>query len=224
MTKPLLVALVVAAGSALAVTPAHAAKPRLMPNCAAKKSKTLAQSAQGRVYSIGTTAYLCGFKTNKRFALGDSEECQNQTEVGDFRFGNGVLGYTTVSCGLVSGQSTIVVRSLRTGKAKLVGSPVDQQWEGGESSGSIDNWEMKPNGSIVWVGRNSGYVTTQDGPRPPANDLVQVWKNEQGTLTKLDEGPEILPQSLALGTQSRESGEAPIYWRKGATTLSGSLR
>src|SRR3954470_19643391 len=118
----------VVAGLALfgAAAPANAAKkPKLLPNCAAKKSKTIAQSADGRIYRVGTTAFACSFKANKRFELGDTDECQNQSKVGDFRFGKGIVGYIDSSCGLVSGNEGIVVRSLRTGKIVNGGSSVD---------------------------------------------------------------------------------------------------
>jgi hypothetical protein len=223
-----LVITALAAGLAVcgAAAPATAAtKKKPLPNCAAKKSKTIAQSAEGRVYRIGTTAYGCQLKANKRFVLGDTEECQNQTQAGDFRFGKGVVGYKTTSCGLVSGNNLVIVKNLRTGSVKLVGEPVDHTWEGGESSTSIDNWEMASDGSIVWVGRNSGFVTTPGSPPAPSDVLVQVWKNEQGTNTKLDEGSSIAPDSLALGTLlNQETGELPIYWRNGATTKSATLR
>src|SRR3954470_8184324 len=126
----------VVAGLALGVAaaPANAAKkPKLLPNCAAKKSKTIAQSAEGRIYRVGTTAFACSFKANKRFELGDTDECQNQTEVGDFRFGKGIVGYIAGGCGLVSGTESVVVRNLKTGKIVNSGSPVDHTFPGGES-------------------------------------------------------------------------------------------
>src|SRR3954453_13548545 len=109
-----------AAGLALfgSAVPAQAAKkkPVALPNCAAKKSKTIAQSAEGRIYRVGTTAFACSFKANKRFELGETDDSQNQSQVEDFRFGKGIVGYIDGSCGLVSGSETIVVRNLRTGK------------------------------------------------------------------------------------------------------------
>jgi hypothetical protein len=220
-----LILVAAAACCAAAPTTATAAKKKPLPDCAARKSTTLAASADARVYSVGSTAYLCAYKKNKRFALGDSHECQNQTEVGDFRFGDGVIGYLASSCGLVSGQSSVVVRDLKTGKVKWSGSPVDQAWQGGESSKSIDTWAMKPNGSIAWIGRNSGFVTVPGGPPAPAADTIQVWKNEQGTATKLDSGADIVRGSLALGSESdTATGAAPVYWRKGAAVFTATVK
>jgi hypothetical protein len=217
--------LTLAAACCAAVPATATAANRTPANCVPKKSKTLAASAEARVYSIGTTAYACRFGARTSFLLGDTKECQNQTEVGDFRLGKGVLGYETSSCGLVSGQGEILVLDLRTGRTKWSGSPVDQTWSGGESSTSIEAWEMKRNGSIAWIGRNSGFVTTPGGGPAPANDLIQVWKNERGKVTKLDEGPDIATGSLALGSLSnRSTGAAPIYWRNGATAMSATLR
>ena len=210
------------------VAPATAAKkkPKLLPNCAAKKSKTIAQSAEGRIYSIGTNAYACSFKANKRFFLGDTDECQNQSKVEDFRFGKGIVGYLDGSCGLVSGSESIVVRNLKTGKIVNSGSPVDHTFPGGESSTSISSWGLKPNGSIAWIGTNSGFVTTQGGPPAPATDLIQVWKREAGTAgTKLDEGPDVVAGSLAVGAESDvNTGLSPVYWTKGTATFSSTLK
>jgi hypothetical protein len=213
-----------AAGVAVfgAAAPANAAKKaKLLPNCAAKKSKTIAQSADGRIYRVGTTAFACSFKANKRFELGDTDECQNQTEVGDFRFGRGIVGYIASSCGLVSGTEAVVVRNLRTGKIVNSGSPVDRTFDGGESSTSIGSWGLKPNGSTAWIGRNHGFVTTPGSPSAPP-DLVQVWKHELGApAAKLDEGGDIATGSLALGA---EGDPAPLYWLNGSTVKSATLR
>jgi len=223
MKKPsLALALLATLGLAAAPTPASAAK-KPLPNCAAKKSKTIAQSADGRIYRVGTTAFACSFKANKRFELGDTDECQNQTRVGDFRFGRGIVGYIGSSCGLVSGTETVVVRNLKTGRIVNSGSPVDHTWDGGESSTSIGSWGLKPNGSIAWIGRNYGFVTTPGSPPAPANELVQVWKREIGaTAAKLDEGPGIITESVAVGAGS--AAEVPVYWRNGSTAMSATLR
>ena len=216
------VALALLATLGLAAAPANAAKKKAkpLPNCAAKKSKTIAQSAEGRVYRVGTTAFACSFKANKRFELGDADECQNQTRVDDFRFGKGIVGYIASGCGLVSGTDTIVVRNLKTGKIVNSGSPVDHKWDGGESSTSIGSWGLKANGSIVWTGRNFGFVTTPGSPPAPP-ELLQVWKHEVGTpAVKLDEGADVVPGSLAVG----EGDPAPVYWTKGASAFSSTLK
>jgi hypothetical protein len=216
--------LTLAACCAAVAPTAAVAKNKTPANCAFKKSKTLAASAEARAYSIGTTAYVCRFNARTSYLLGDTRECQNQTKVSDFRLGKGALGYEALSCGLVSGQGEVRVIDLKTGRTKWGASPVDQTWSGGESSTAITAWEMKRNGSLAWIGRNYGFVTTPSGPAAPANDLVQVWKNEAGKVTKLDEGPDIDVGSLALGSLSDRTGRAPIYWRKGDGVFSATLR
>ena len=220
----LALALVATAGLAAVPGPATAAKKaKLLPNCAAKKSKTIAQSADGRIYRIGTDAYACSFKANKRFFLGDTDECQNQSRVGDFRFGKGIVGYIDSSCGLESGDESIVVRSLRTGKIVNSGSPVDRVG-GGESSTEISSWGMKPNGSLAWAGRNYGFVTGPGSPTAPP-ELRQVWKREVGADgVKLDEGADIVGGSVAVGTSDFTTGLAPVYWANGTTLKSATLR
>jgi hypothetical protein len=221
----LALALLATVGLAAAPGSASAAKkkPKLLPNCAAKKSKTVAQSAEGRVYSIGTDAFICSFKANKRFFIGDTDECQNQSRVGDFHFGNGIVGYIDSSCGLESGDESIVVKSLKTGKTVNSGSPVDRSG-GGESSTEISSWAMKPNGSIAWAGRNYGFVTSQGSPPPPP-ELRQVWKREVGApAVKLDEGADIVGGSVAVGTSDFTTGLAPVYWAKGTTLFSSTLK
>ena len=223
-TASVVLAAALVAGAALAPASAPAAKKKQLPGCAAKKSTTLAANKDGRVYSVGFNAYACGYKTNKRFLLGDTSECQNQTEADDFRLGDGVLGYMETSCGLVSGNSTIRVISLKTGKTKYAGSPVDATWSGGEYSTDFGSWEMKRNGSIAWIGHFGGFVTTPTSGPPPAEEF-QVWKNDANGEAKLDSGPNIVRDSLALGSEADlDTGLSPIYWLKGSTPVKGALK
>ena len=217
-------ALALLATLGVAAAPANAAKKKAkpLPNCAAKKSKTIAQSAEGRVYRIGTDAYICSFKANKRFFVGDTDECQNQSLVDDFRFGRGIVAYIDASCGLVSGDQGIRVLNLKTGKLVNGGSPVDHTFDGGESSTAIRSWALRPNGSIAWIGQNYGFVTTPGSPPAPVNDLIQVWKREIGaTAAKLDEGSDVVVGSLAVGA---EGDPAPVYWANGSSVKSATLR
>jgi hypothetical protein len=223
MSKKTLV-LAVAAAWCAAVPATASAAPKQLPNCASKGSKTLAASKDGRVLRIGPRVFACHFKRNQRYLLGYAKECQNQTRVGDFRFGNGLLGFVQTNCGLVSGQSDVVVIELKTGRIQWMGPPVGEVPDfRGEYSLSIASWEMKPNGSIAWIGHIGNFVTTPDsGPAPPEN--YEVWKSDQGRRTKLDDGADIVPGSLALGSRSDTAGRAPIYWQKGTSVFSGTLK
>jgi hypothetical protein len=222
-TGSVLLAAALLAGAALAPGSAGA-KTKLLPNCAAKKSTTLAANKDGRVYSVGFNAYACSYKANKRFLLGDTSECQNQTEADDFRLGDGVLGYMATSCDLVSGNSTIRVISLKTGKPKYSASPVDATWSGGDYSTDFGSWEMKRNGSIAWIGHFGNFVTTPTSGPPPAEQF-QVWKIDADGAVKLDSGANIDRGSLALGSfEDPDTGLSPIYWIKGGTPVKGALK
>jgi hypothetical protein len=77
---------------------------------------------------------------------------------------------------------------------------------------------MRSNGSLAWIGER--YPFDKDD----APNQYQVWKLEAAsprTPQKLDEGGNIDPRSLAAGRRGRA---APVYWRKGGTVFSATLR
>lgn len=187
-------------------------KPR---SCNVKGSATLALSTQGRVYARRGRVFACSSRTRKRTRLGVDGECQGSIAVSDFRFGRGVLGFKETSCNLDTGDQAIRVINLRTGRTRFRVRAVElaEAQALGEFSTEIPNWAMKRNGSVAWIGR--AYNITPEE--------FQVWKFEVSNpgARLLDRGANIDPDSLAVGLRGTES---PVYWRKGGTVFSSTLR
>jgi hypothetical protein len=216
---------ILAAALALVVlAPQADAKKKHRAPCSARHSTTLLQTKKARVYSVprlgGDTAYACLFKKRKAYRLGFTSECQNETQATDYRLAGRYVGYVTTSCELVSGTSDVVVRDLTTGHVKWAGQAAAGTQTGPEDpSTDVRDLAMKPDGSVVWMGR---YDANSSGQ----NQDNQVWKLEPGAPsggTLVDGGTDVAPDSLALSNSTPASGLTAFYWMRAGVTKSGTL-
>jgi hypothetical protein len=219
-TCSIALALAVGLATVVAPAPALAAKKKPLPNCAAKKSKTLDESKDARVYQLGTNIYACRNKKNKRVLLG-SDECQNDTAAGDFTLKGNYVGWVASSCGLVSGTSQIEVTDLNTGKTLYSASAatrISGVSGGQETNTSVAGYVMRENGSVAWIGvYGDDTTTTVDSPA----DEVQVRRLQPGSADGgdiVDQGQSIVLDSLALAGDG-----TGFYYRKGASPLFAPL-
>ena len=214
---------IVASAALAAAAPAQAAGTRNpQKDCAAKKSRTLAASAQARVYGVGRKAYLCAYRSNRRLFLGNPVECESQIEVDDFRFGDGAVGFKESFCEHQPGTSTIRVVAIASLATKYKSSAATDVRFGAKFSNTTDAWTLKANGSFAWIGEATLFSSDSSPGR-----LVQVWKvdADNPTGTKLDEGASIAPGSLALSPLTdSSSGLAALYWKNGTTIEETSLK
>jgi hypothetical protein len=217
-TGSVLLTAAIVLGAALTPGSAMAAKKKLLPNCAAKKSTTLEATKDARVYQVGSEIFACRNKKNRRVHLA-SDECQNGDAAGRFTLKGNYVGWIDTSCGLVSGVDTIVVTNLNTGKILHQASAAERTPAGvdgkEERNTFVSDYVMKDNGSVAWIGvyGNDG-TTTVDSPA----DEVQVRKLE-GTsgVQVVDQGQTVQLESLALAADG-------FYYRKGATPLFATLQ
>lgn len=220
MPKTFALALGLALATAVAPGAALAAKKKPLPNCAAKKSTTLAVTKDARVYQLGTNIYACRNKKNRRVLLG-SDECQNDTAASNFTLKGKFVGWVASSCGLVSGTDQIRVNNLDTGKTLYSASAatrISSVPGGQETNTSVTDYVMKANGSVAWIGTyGDDSTTTIDSP----SDEVQVRRLQPGAPAGgeiVDQGQNVVLDSMALATD-----EGGFYYRKGTTPLFAPL-
>jgi hypothetical protein len=221
-TGALVAAAAILTGAALAPATATAAK--ALPNCAAKKSTTLAATKDARVYSVrtkngGERRYACRNKKNKRVFLG-GDECQNDTEAGSFTLKGKYVGWIASSCGLVAGTSQIRVTDLNTGKTLYSASAASRTTSvagGQETNTFVADYVMKDNGSVAWIGVfGDDGTTTVDSPA----DEVQVRRLQPGAPA----GGEIVDQGQTVVLESLALAQDGFYYRKGATPMFAPLQ
>jgi hypothetical protein len=224
--KPTVVSIALAALTVALFLAAPEAGARKRAPCTARHDKTVLATDRSRVFTVPAhgerVAYACLYKKNRRRRLGLIGECQNETQASDFRLGGPYVGYEDTVCGLVAGSTLVKVLNLKTGRVKYsapgatgTASPSE------EASFGVSDFEMKANGSIVWIG---SFDQDSNGVDDPATDSRQVRKLEPGSPAGgavVDSGLGIAEGSLAL---SSSSGEAtPFYWQRDGAVFAGLL-
>lgn len=183
--------------------------------CSGKGAKGIVSSGTARVFSLPSGGerkiYACLYSQNKKRFLGWDDECQNMTAASGFLLAGPYVGYTTTTCGLVSGDMSVVVRNIKTNKVKHGSSAVTN--DGGpadEPSTYVTDLVMTKTGSIGWIGE---FDLKSDGVGNEG-DNRQVRVLFEGGGSVVQEGLGIFPGSLALGPQQKE-GFSWLYWSFG---------
>lgn len=223
MRRLVIVLLALLALAALAAVPGAADAKKKKPTCARKGSHTLLSTNRSTVFWKGGAAnvYACLFKKGKPRRLGQLEECQNTIQASDFRLGGKYVGFESTSCNLDNGDTAVKVIDLKTGHTKWSAPGATGTFGPGDDSTDVTDFEMKPNGSIVWM----GYFDQSSNDVGPGDER-QVRKLEPGAPaggTVVDSGMNLVPGSLALSSTTPESGLTPFYWTKGSTPSSSTL-
>jgi len=204
--------------------------------CAKKGSRTVLSGRQARVYRTpGVLARLhgCLYRTGRSFYLGGDDCKAPQGKLTYLRLAGTHVAYLTTSCpppGEVTFTS-VAVASLRKGRRREFGpylarSPPSypcfpyEPCSLGAGFNDVTALELKPNGSIAWIGRRRGrYRPTSPFEEVPYT-LYEVRKAERfGDSVLLDSGADIDPGSLRLG-----KGRTTVSWTRGGVESSAPLR
>jgi hypothetical protein len=181
--------------------------------CARAHSRTIAASAQVRVYDAGRRAqfarFACSLKTRRVSYLGRGNldiagsGIQNETAAGNF------AGYQAARCDRLEGdcrRSDVRVIDARTGK--IARSP-----RLGIGAIGLAGLALRGDGALAYVTAVSMGMST----------VYEVHRFAGGSDTVLDTGPDVDPLSLALGSST-------VYWtragipRSAPETVSGRER
>lgn len=176
---------------------AHRTGPIRFRDCRNHRAKTLLRTAAGRVFQQLVwrpgrsgpggnnwidAAYGCLFSVNEPFVLGQDDD--DDFDLDSFRLAAPFVAYEEQACaGLGCGYS-VIVRDLRDG-GKLREAPEPAT----DSFGKVTDLELKDNGSVAWIANSPPF-----SPTPTRS----VWASNSLGTRRLDTGPDIALESLAL--------------------------
>ena len=202
------VALLTAAGVAAAPA-ADAAR-----SCRPAGAKALLRSTEGTVYRAGrtrdSTRYVaCHGRTTKPIALGGAD-CFNAEAPSQFVIARRWLGFVSSSCDTVSGTDTIVVVDLRSRKRRVAATASRTPAAREDPYAHATQIALARSGEVAWiVSFVTGGTRTYEVHRSTA-----VLRTES---VLLDAGSDVAADSLAAGANL-------VYWTRGGTARSASLR
>lgn len=187
--------------------------------CSKKGSRTIAASAEARVFAKGRSVFGCLYGVNRRFKMHGAElhEDPFYDVIGLVRLAGPFVAYSTNfgDSRRVDNSTILVVRDLRDGRTL-------HQWGDGPGynagphsalSVRITDLELAPSGSVAWI--REGQDTDLAGA-PVGPPRRTVFKFDQGSETSLDSGTEIEPGSLAFSSSI-------VYWTKGGAPHSSTI-
>jgi hypothetical protein len=200
-----------------------------------KGAEILAQSRDAVVFAkdkthptLGTQAirYGCVFSTGTTHRLTPFTDFDNT-------FANLTLAgrYAAFSWDVEEGAGsttnhTLYVYDLKTGRVeRQVGDVAPGDPQGADSSTPVYAIVLKRNASVAWTAsfmRKTGEEPVPGGHRDIIETIHQVHKieNEAADVrTKVDEGTDIEPDSLALSSSHRK-----VFWSRGGAARSDALR
>jgi hypothetical protein len=213
----------VAALGVLGAPPAAEAK-KAPKGCKARGTKTLLETSRARVFTRrdkdgGRDVFACLNSNGRKRRLGIRGDCAVGAAADHIRLAGFFVGYVSTACNIDTTNSFVVVRDLRTGRVKWTaeGATGPPSPDTGDHSSKVAGFEMRPNGSAVWIG-----VFIRDIGGSPTDR--QVRKLEPGSPADgalVDSGLRIDGRSLAL---SSSGGTAvPFYWKKDGVVQSDLL-
>jgi hypothetical protein len=209
---------------ALAAVPAADAKTGHH-GCAARGTRTVADNGRARIYTRrgkhgNVFLFGCLRSNGRKTRLGFRGDCAVSTSVSKIRLAGRYAGYVETTCNIDLTNAYVVVRDLRTGRARwsAEGATGTPDPDTGDHSSEVADFDIRRNGSAVWIG-----IFIQSIGGDPTDR--QVRKLEPGSPpggTLVDSGLDIVKGSLGL-SQSPGSRPAFYYWRKGSSTFSDTL-
>jgi hypothetical protein len=210
--------------AALAVLPAADAK-KGHRGCAARGARTVADNGRARVYTRrgkhgNVFVFGCLRSNGQRTRLGFRGDCAVSTSVSKIRLAGRYAGYVETTCNIDLTNSYVVVRDLRTGRARwsAEGATGTPDPDTGDHSSEVADFDIGRNGSAVWI----GVFIQRIGGDPTDRQVRKLEPGSPSGGTLVDSGLDIVQGSLAL-SQPSGSGPASYYWRKGSSTFSDTL-
>jgi hypothetical protein len=160
-----------------------------------------------RVYALGGLVYGCSAQGGRRVRLGQTRTCLGTPRVGPVAVAGKFAAYGLQSCGVDTGQGSVLVRRLSDG-AMLHDDAATVGRLGPESYSSVAAIVVKGDGAVAWVGMGASIIHH--------SRLLEVHKLDGGGSRLLDSGAGIDPRSLRL------HGSA-LTWRDAKQTRSATL-
>jgi hypothetical protein len=201
--------LLAACGSSAASTGTAAGPRPKAPNCGPPRARTLAYSAQARVYTVGGSAYGCVVPARNTLRLGSVLGFPHgRTHIGAVAVAGRIAAYGVTAFGVDTSGTNVLVRRLSDGA--LLGSYPATAVRLAESFSAVGSLVVRADGAVAWIGR-----TTSIGRLARA---VQVWKAgpSAASPTLVDSGGGIAPASLRLHGST-------LSWRDGSTARQATL-
>jgi hypothetical protein len=199
-----------ACGSSAATTTTPVGPPPKPPDCGPAHARTVANSAQARVYTVGGSAYGCALPAGRRFRLGSTLGFpQSRTHLGLVSVAGRIVAYAVTAFGVDTSGTNVLVRRLTDGA--LLGSYPATTEPFAESFSSVGSIAVKSDGAVAWIGRVSAI-----GRNQPAIQVFEAPVSaRQGK--QLDSGGGIALGSLRLQGST-------LSWRHGSATRHATLK
>lgn len=221
--------LVAAAGAAamlVAAAPAEGRTDARRLACYPSGSRTVTANEFVRVYTTPSHSpesqhsrrfVACSLERGLRRSLGGLDTGLFNTHlIANVRIAGRMVGYTRTAVG-DSDQTDVIVRDATTGTA-LFSEP---STTGTQQIQVVSDLEITSTGSAVWI---ASYLTSDTQNRNYNGREVQAVEIGSGRHPVVrDSGLDIDAGSLALGRPNAD-GVSPIYWSKGGTVRSSTLR
>ena len=146
--------------------------------------------------------YACLFSADRRVRLGSNGQ---STELTVPRLAAPYVAFAVADCPGASCASDVLVRNLRSGRLVKSLTATTSSGVPGDSA-HVTDLELKPNGSVAWMVRLSGFVT----------NTVEVIAVDSGGRRMLDSGADVDAESLTLDVST-------LSWQKAGATHSATL-
>jgi hypothetical protein len=201
-----------AAGSASGATSPPTAPPGHVTSaiaCGPASARTIAADAVARVYDAQGAAVTCARGSTHHLRLGmDSGTCIRANRVTMVRLAGRVVGYASMSCGVDTGSTVVLVRRLAAGRRLVNRAATTQQ--GVEGHATVGSLVVRASGAVAWIATEQAF-----GPPKFLRQVARV--DGERRFAVLDSGAGVQPASLRLAG-------ATLTWRDSAGTRQAALR
>jgi hypothetical protein len=172
--------------------------------CGPASARTLAAHATLRVYAVGQTVYACA-GGGRSVRLGNSSVCVRSQLVGPFALAGWLVAYGDETCGVDTGTSRVIVRSLSDGKVRHV-FPATSVATGPESYSRVLAVVLRGDGATAWITSSRSLAGNRAAQ-------VELDAFQQGSRSLVDSSAQIRPRSLKLRGMN-------LTWTDGTTARS----
>jgi hypothetical protein len=168
------------AGSSAGTAAAH---------CGPAAAKTLARSAQARIYTRAGTVYGCAAGSPHPVRLGSTGRCPGGSAVGVVTAAGRLAAYSVRSCGVDTSSAQVIVRRLTDGH-QLSSHAAYSGPVAPESFQSVGSVVATPGGKVAWIVSSSSILAHRRN--------TEVVAAAGGATHVLASGTGIAPASLQL--------------------------
>ncbi|HEY3725769.1 MAG TPA: hypothetical protein VGL51_01260 [Solirubrobacteraceae bacterium] len=175
--------------------------------CGPHFARTLAGDAVARVYVSAGKAYGCAAGSARSYKLGTTGNCIAARRIESVRVAGRLAAYGLETCGVDTGQTTVNVRRLTTGKSLAQRAATTRV--GVEGFQSVVSLVVKANGAVAWIGDANSLGKPKF--------VRQLQRLDARGFRLLDSGRPVAPASLTLHRST-------LSWRHGTAVRTATLR